>query len=122
MEINLARSIVDLRKIIDMLAAKEAGFSVLQQSIDTARSEGRLPLDLLGAFAEFETDLRKERQLEGITKAKVAGKYKGRSRAIETATIAALTGGAIAKKLGIGHASHQRCRMLYGKPFYLGRG
>jgi DNA invertase Pin-like site-specific DNA recombinase len=35
---------------------------------------------MLGVFAEFETNLRKERQLEGIAKAKAAGKYRGRPR------------------------------------------
>ena len=110
---RLARSIVDLRKIIDMLTAKEVGFRVLQQPIDTTRSEGRLLLHLLGAFAEFETDLRKERQLEGIAKAKVAGKYRGRPATIEPTMIAALKAeglgpSAIAKRLGIGRASVYR--------------
>ncbi|GAA0526816.1 DNA invertase Pin-like site-specific DNA recombinase [Rhizomicrobium palustre] len=87
---RLARSIVDLRKIIDTLTGKEVGFRVLQQAIDTTRAEGRLMLHLLGAFAEFETDLRKERQTEGGTKAKLAGRYKGRPKSIAPATIAAL--------------------------------
>jgi DNA invertase Pin-like site-specific DNA recombinase len=37
---------------------------------------------MLGVFAEFETNLRRERQLEGIAKAKAAGVYKGRSPSI----------------------------------------
>lgn len=110
---RLARSIVDLRRIIDTLTAKEVGFRVLQQAIDTTRAEGRLLLHLLGAFAEFETDLRKERQTEGIAKAKLAGRYKGRPKSIDPASIAALKAeglgaSAIAKKLGIGRASVYR--------------
>jgi DNA invertase Pin-like site-specific DNA recombinase len=42
-------------------------------------------LDMLGVFAEFETNLRKERQLEGVAKAKAAGVYKGRPASIDAA-------------------------------------
>lgn len=110
---RLARSLVDLRKIVDVLTAKGVGFRVLQQNFDTTRSEGRLLLHLLGAFAEFETDLRKERQMEGVLKAKAAGKYRGRPATIDPVKIAALKAeglgpSAIAKKLGIGRASIYR--------------
>jgi DNA invertase Pin-like site-specific DNA recombinase len=46
------------------------------QPIDTAA--GKCILDMLGAFGEFETNLRRKRQLEGVAKAKAAGVYKGR--------------------------------------------
>jgi len=110
---RLARSLVDLRKIVDALTAKGVAFRVLQQSIDTNRSDGRLLLNLLASFAEFETDIRKERQMEGIAKAKAAGKYRGRKATIDAAMIAALKAeglgaSAIAKKLGIGRASVYR--------------
>jgi DNA invertase Pin-like site-specific DNA recombinase len=70
-------------------------------------------LDMLGVFAEFETNLRRERQLEGIAKAKAAGVYKGRKPSIEAAQIAELkTQGLgateIAKRLSIGRASVYR--------------
>ncbi len=112
---RLARSLSDLQQIIDKLNAKEVGFRVLQQAIDTTRAEGRLLLHLLGAFAEFETDLRKERQLEGIAKAKAAGKYRGRPATIDPVKVAALMSdglgaSAIAKKLGISRASVYRIR------------
>ena len=45
---------------------------------------------MLGVFAEFETNLRKERQLEGIAKAKEAGVYKGRPASIDAAQVLAL--------------------------------
>jgi DNA invertase Pin-like site-specific DNA recombinase len=45
---------------------------------DTGTAAGKCFLDMLGVFAEFETNLRRERQLEGIAKAKAAGVYKGR--------------------------------------------
>jgi DNA invertase Pin-like site-specific DNA recombinase len=68
---------------------------------------------MLGVFAEFETNLRRERQLEGIAKAKKAGVYKGRKPSIPADEIQALKAdglGAteIAKQLGIGRASVYR--------------
>lgn len=113
---RLARSIVDLRKIVDRLQTKGVGFRALQQgAIDTTRPEGRLMLNILGAFAEFETEIRKERQRDGIDKAKAAGRYKGRPKTINAGTIAALEAEGmgpteIAARLGIGRASVYRLR------------
>ena len=74
---RLARSMGDLQNIIAKLNAKSVGFRALQQgAIDTTSSSGRLMLNMLGAFAEFETDLRRERQREGIEKAKGLGVYR----------------------------------------------
>jgi DNA invertase Pin-like site-specific DNA recombinase len=70
---------------------------------------------MLGVFAEFETNLRRERQLEGIAKAKAkaAGVYKGRQASIDAARVRqmkeqGLGATAIAKELGIGRASGYR--------------
>ena len=52
-------------------------------SADGECAAGRCFLDMLGVFAEFETNLRRERQLEGIAKAKAAGVYKGRKPTID---------------------------------------
>lgn len=80
---RLARSIVDLRQILDRLATKGVQFRALQQgAIDTTSSNGRLMMNMLGAFAEFELDLRRERQREGIDRAKAAGVYKGRKPSV----------------------------------------
>ena len=54
----------------------------LTQPIDTSSAAGKCFLDMLGVFAEFETNLRRERQLEGIAKAKAAGVYRGRECAV----------------------------------------
>jgi len=111
---RLARSMLDLRRLVDALTKKAVGFRVLQQgSIDTTRSDGRLLLNVLASFAEFELDIRRERMMDGIAKAKAAGKYRGRKRNIDPAQIAALKAEghgatAIAKKLGIGRASVYR--------------
>lgn len=75
---RIARSLADLVVIMSTLEKKGCGFRCLLQPIDTTSSEGRLMMHLLGAFAEFETALRKERQMEGIRRAKVAGVYRKR--------------------------------------------
>lgn len=71
---RLARSVVDLHTILGKLTEKGVGFQCLQQPINTTTSEGRLMLTILGAFAEFETEIRRERQMEGIRKAKSEGR------------------------------------------------
>lgn len=111
---RLARSVADLFKIIERLAEKKVAFRCLQQSgVDTDTSTGRLTLAILGAVAAFETDIRRERQLEGIAKAKDRGVYKGRKPSIDTEQVrqmhaAGMGGTEIAAKLGIGRASVYR--------------
>jgi DNA invertase Pin-like site-specific DNA recombinase len=48
---------------------------------------GKCFLEMLGVFAEFATNLRRERQLEGITKPKAAGVYQGRRPSIDAAQV-----------------------------------
>jgi DNA invertase Pin-like site-specific DNA recombinase len=79
---RLARSIGDLQDIVRDLRAKGVALRATEQPIDTSTAAGKCFLDMLGVFAEFETNLRKERQLEGIAKAKAAGVYKGRKPTI----------------------------------------
>ncbi|MBV2146677.1 recombinase family protein [Sphingobium sp. AS12] len=111
---RLARSVIDLHQIVIQLAAKGCGLRVLQQSgIDTTTSTGKLTLSILGAVAEFETDIRKERQRDGIDRAKANGVYRGRKPSIDTARIetlmaAGMTPAAIAREMGIGRASVYR--------------
>src|SRR2546422_6272225 len=110
---RLARSIADLQDIIRELKNKGASLEATEQPINTSTSTGKMFVDLLGVFAEFETNLRRERQMEGIAKAKAAGVYKGRKPSIDPTAVAKLKGqglGAskIAKQLGIGRASVYR--------------
>src|SRR5690606_2280863 len=111
---RLARSIIDLRQIIDQLQAGGVGFRALNQAaMDTTRSDGRLMLNMLAAFAEFETDLRRERQMEGIAKAKTAGVYKGWKPTVDVSAVRRLRAegvgpAEIARRLGIGRASVYR--------------
>jgi DNA invertase Pin-like site-specific DNA recombinase len=112
---RLARSVADLFGIVERLAAKSVGFRVLQQSgVDTTTSTGKLTLAILGAVAEFENDIRRERQREGIAKAKARGVYTGRKPEIDREAIrAALDAGekpsaALARRLGIARSSLYR--------------
>jgi DNA invertase Pin-like site-specific DNA recombinase len=110
---RLARSIGDLQDIVRALKAKGATLKATEQPIDTSSAAGKCFLDMLGVFAEFETNLRRERQLEGIAAAKARGVYKGRPASIEASQVAALKAEgmgatAIAKRLAIGRASVYR--------------
>lgn len=110
---RLARSIGDLQDIVRTVKARGASLRATEQPIDTATAAGKCFLDMLGVFAEFETNLRKERQLEGIAEAKARGVYKGRKASIEPARVKAMKkegmgASAIAKALKIGRASVYR--------------
>ena len=75
---RMARSVLDLAKIAERLKNKGVSLKVLDQSIDTSTSEGKLMFHMLGAFAEFENDIRRERQQDGIAKALANGVKFGR--------------------------------------------
>jgi DNA invertase Pin-like site-specific DNA recombinase len=110
---RLARSIGDLQDIVRAVKARGASLKATEQPIDTSTAAGKCFLDMLGVFAEFETNLRRERQLEGIANARAAGVYRGRPGSIDTAKVRAMKAegiGAteIAKVLKIGRASVYR--------------
>jgi DNA invertase Pin-like site-specific DNA recombinase len=110
---RLARSIADLAVIVRELESKGAALKAIEQPIDTSTAAGKAFLGMLGVFAEFETNIRKERQLEGIARAKAEGVYKGRPATIKADEIAKLKAeglgaSAIAKRLKIGRASVYR--------------
>ncbi len=77
---RLARSIGDLQDIVRLLKSKKFSLRATEQPIDTSTAAGKAFLDMLGVFAEFETNLRRERQLEGIAKAKEKGCTREESR------------------------------------------
>lgn len=112
---RLTRSILDLQTLLHDLKDKDINLKALDQPVDTSSASGKFFLDMLGVFAEFETNLRRERQLEGIERAKKEGVYKGRkptARAKSNEVIDLINQGftrtAIAKKLNLGIASVYR--------------
>ena len=111
---RLARSVKDLQDIVHELKAKGAKLKATEQPIDTGTAAGKAFLNMLGVFAEFETNLRRERQLEGIAAAKARGVYKGRQPIINSVEVQRLSqeeqlgATAIARRLGIGRASVYR--------------
>lgn len=110
---RLARSIGDLQDIVRSLKEKGVALKATEQPIDTSTAAGKAFLDMLGVFAEFETNLRRERQLEGIAKAKALGVYKGRKPSVDVEKVRELQAmgvgpTAIAEKLQIGRASVYR--------------
>jgi DNA invertase Pin-like site-specific DNA recombinase len=109
---RLARSLRDLQNIVYDLKKKGIGIKATEQPIDTSTAAGKAFLDMLGVFAEFETNIRKERQGEGIAKAKLNGAYKGRqklSNEVKDAIIQLYNDGIkqveIVKQLGVGRTS-----------------
>ena len=109
---RLARSIGDLQDIVRALKAKGVALKATEQPIDTTTAAGKCFLDMLGVFAEFETNLRRERQMEGIAKAKAAGVYKGRPPRIDGDAIRVALKEAgpseVARKLGVSRATIYR--------------
>lgn len=110
---RLARSIADLQTIVGTIRDKKASLRALDQPIDTSTAAGKAFFDVLGVFAEFETNIRRERQMEGIARAKAKGVYKGRQPSIDREEVTSLRrqglGPAeIARRLRIGRASVHR--------------
>jgi len=66
---RIARSTKDLHNILDLLKNKGVEFQATEQNLDTTTATGKLMIGILGTIAEFETDLRAERQKDGIQSA-----------------------------------------------------
>lgn len=111
---RLARSIKDLQDIVYLLKERGVTLQATEQPINTQSAAGKAFLDMLGVFAEFETNLRRERQMEGIAAAKARGVYRGRKPSVNPAEVQRLHveehlgASAIARRLGIGRASVYR--------------
>lgn len=66
-------------KIIEAVEVKEASLKILDMNLDTSSPTGKLLLNLVGSIAQFEREIMLQRQKEGISAAKAAGKYRGRA-------------------------------------------
>lgn len=82
---RLARNLEDLRKIVSDLTDRGVTVKFIKEGLEfdkNANSLSKLLLSIMGAFAEFERNLIRERQREGIAIAKSKGAYKGRKPAL----------------------------------------
>ncbi|MCI5097097.1 MAG: recombinase family protein, partial [Rhodobacteraceae bacterium] len=79
-----------LCQIAETLSKKGVDLVVLDQNIDTSDATGRLLFNMLGAIGQFETEIRAERQMDGIKKAKDRGVQFGKRPALTTDQIAEL--------------------------------
>jgi DNA invertase Pin-like site-specific DNA recombinase len=110
---RLGRSMRDLANIAHEIEQAGAYLKVLEQSVDTSSAAGRAFYGMLSVFAAFETDVRRERQLEGIAMAKRQGVYKGGKPRLDRERVKALSAkgfgpAAIARQLGMARSSVYR--------------
>ncbi len=77
---RLARSTLHLCQLADQLEKKQVKLQVIDQNIHTGDATGRLLFNMLGAIAQFETEIRAERQMDGIQNAKARGIRLGRKK------------------------------------------
>lgn len=75
---RLSRSLRDLILIMDKIAAAGAGFRSLTESVDTTSPAGRMVMQILGCFAEFERSMIRERTRAGLDAARAQGRRGGR--------------------------------------------
>ena len=110
---RLGRSLRDLANITHEIEKSGAHLKVIEQSVDTGTSAGRAFFGMLAVFAQFETDVRRERQAEGLAEAKKSGAYKGGTQRIDRAEVMARVEAGvgpanIARALGISRMSVYR--------------
>lgn len=111
---RLARDLRDLQTIIQTMNDKGVSITFKSENLTFSASSddafAKLQLQMMGAFAEFERNIIRKRQAEGIAKAKADGRYKGRPKTVDDAKVkelkeAGMGATAIAKALGIGRAT-----------------
>jgi len=78
---RLARNVMHMGELLQQIEAKGAGLVILSlgsETVDTSTATGKLILNMMVSVAQFEREMMKERQVEGIKRAQAEGKYKGR--------------------------------------------
>jgi DNA invertase Pin-like site-specific DNA recombinase len=110
---RLGRSLRDLANIAHEIELAGAHLKVIEQDVDTSTAAGRAFFGMLAVFAAFETDVRRERQLEGIAMAKRQGVYKGGRARLDCERVKKLADDGvgparIARELGMARSSVYR--------------
>ena len=116
---RLARSVAHMGDILQQIEAKGAGLVILSlgsERIDTTTATGKLIMNMMVSVAQFEREMMKERQIEGIKRAQAEGKYKGRvptamkqADKVKALVDAGVTRVQVQEQLGISKASYYRC-------------
>jgi DNA invertase Pin-like site-specific DNA recombinase len=116
---RLARSVAHMGDLLEQIEAKGAGLVILSlgsETVDTSTATGKLVLNMMVSVAQFEREMMKERQVEGIKRAQAEGKYKGRAPTamkqadkVKALVDAGVTRVQVQEQLGISKASYYRC-------------
>jgi DNA invertase Pin-like site-specific DNA recombinase len=116
---RLARSVAHMGDLLEQIEAKGAGLVILSmgnERVDTSTATGKLILNMMVSVAQFEREMMKERQVEGIKRAQAEGKYKGRvpkamnqADKVKTLVAAGVDRVKIQEQLGMSKASYYRC-------------
>jgi DNA invertase Pin-like site-specific DNA recombinase len=116
---RLARNVMQMGELLQQIEAKGAGLVILSlgsETIDTTTATGKPILNMMVSVAEFEREMMKERQVEGIKRAKAEGKYKGRvptamrqADKVKALVEAGVQRVRVQEQLGISKASYYRC-------------
>ena len=116
---RLARNVMQMGELLQQIEAKGAGLVILSlgsETIDTTTATGKPILNMMVSVAQFEREMMKERQVEGIKRAKAEGKYKGRvptamrqADKVKALVEAGVQRVQVHEQLGIIKASYYRC-------------
>jgi DNA invertase Pin-like site-specific DNA recombinase len=116
---RLARNVMHMGELLQLIEAKGAGLVILSlgsETVDTSTATGKLILNMMVSVAQFEREMMKERQVEGIKRAKAEGKYKGRvptamkqANQVKALVQAGVTRVLVMEQLGMSKASYYRC-------------
>ena len=116
---RLARNVMHMGELLQQIEAKGAGLVILSlgsETVDTSTATGKLILNMMVSVAQFEREMMKERQVEGIKRAQAEGKYKGRvpkamnqADKVKALVAAGVDRVKIQEQLGMSKASYYRC-------------
>jgi DNA invertase Pin-like site-specific DNA recombinase len=116
---RLARNVMHMGELLQQIEAKGAGLVILSlgsETVDTTTATGKLILNMMVSVAQFEREMMKERQVEGIKRANAEGKYKGRvptamrqADKVKALVEAGVQRVQVQEQLGISKASYYRC-------------
>ena len=119
---RLSRSLKDLLHIMDRIEAVGAGFRSLTEAIDTTTAAGRMMMQMVGSFAEFERAMIRERTSAGLAQARAEGRIGGRRRKLaeqqrreiaESVTSGRKSGAEMARLYGVSEPTVSRIVAAY---------